>query len=368
MNRFVSANIAHQLTELAVKNGVMDAKQALAYINTFVNRTNGNYLASQRPLIFSGPLGKAMGLFQTYQFNMLSHIFRHLGSGNKKQLAMLMGLQSTVYGLNGLPAFNAINQHIVGNASGNISHKDIISTAFDITGHDAGQWLMYGVASNFLLHPDLKTNLYTRGDINPRQVTVVPVNPQDVPIVGATYNLFKDLFNVGQKIGQGAPIGEALLQGIEHAQLSRPLAGLATVLEGHSTTMKGDIIAQNDLMSLTSVARLLGARPLDEAIARDAYYRVQSYEGEMYSKISKLGESIRNKITSGADVSQDDVESFLQQYVHIGGNQKNFQKFWQHQIKQSSSDKITQLMRHTSTPFSNYMQVLMGGSRMYPGY
>lgn len=362
MNRFVAANVAHQITELGVKHGVMDSNQALSYINTFVNRTQGNMLASQRPLLFQGPVGKAISLFQTYQFNMLQTIFRHVGEGKNKQLGYLLGLQGTVYGASGLPGFNAINQYLVGNAEGNVSHSDLVSTTFDTAGHEAAQWLLYGASSNFLLTPDLKTNLYTRGDINPRQVTIVPVHPADVPLIGATTSLVSSLLGVAKKAIDGADLSEAFLQGIEHSQISRPLAGLAVVAQGHSTSTKGNIMAENDLYSLATLSRLAGARPLDEAIARDSYYRIQAYEGAMHSKMNTLGEALRTKITSGAGIEQGEVTGFMDQYVHAGGDQKNFIKWYQHQVKQASSSQIQQLLAHTNTPYSKYMQKIIGGS------
>lgn len=361
MNRFVSAHIAYELSSRAK----MPIKEAISYINEFVNRTNGVYLASQRPLLFSGPIGKAIGLFQTYQFNLLQHIFRYAEKGNVSQMAYLGALQGSIFGMSGLPAFNAINTYLVGNAYGNKEHSDIYSTVFDAAGHEAGQWLMYGISSNMLMHPDLKMNLYTRGDINPRHLTVIPTNPADVPIINAAGNVFRSAMETAKQIGQGAPVDEAILRGIEHMQLSRPLAGLSVVLQGHSTTQKGNIIAENDLYSLTSIARLLGARPLDEAMARDAYYRVQAYEGAMYNKINSIGKSIKAKVQSGSDITEKDVESFLEEYVHAGGDQKNFQKFWQRQIKVANENQIKQLMWGANTSYSKYMQKLMGGSEMY---
>jgi len=135
----------------------MSAKEQLAYINTFVNRTQGNYLAAQRPMMFHGPIGQAVGLFQTYQFNLLQQLLRHVGEGHSKDAMTLLGLQGTIHGMNGLPAFNAVNTNLIGNASGNTEHRDAYDAVYGIAGKSAGDWLTYGLASNTmgLLHPDL---------------------------------------------------------------------------------------------------------------------------------------------------------------------------------------------------------------------
>ncbi|RKZ66089.1 MAG: hypothetical protein DRQ44_07210, partial [Gammaproteobacteria bacterium] len=228
-NRFVAADVMKQMTDIAVARKLMTGKEQLAYINTFVNRTQGNYLAAQRPNMFQGPIGQAIGLFQTYQFNLMQQLLRHVGEGHAKDAMTLLALQGTIHGMNGLPAFNAVNTHLVGNASGNTAHRDAYDTVYGIAGKQAGDWLMYGAASNTmgLLHPDLKVNLYTRGDINPRHVTIIPTNPSTIPIIQATGKFMANLWKTAGTLQAGGDITTTLLQGLEHNGISRPLAGLA---------------------------------------------------------------------------------------------------------------------------------------------
>ena len=73
----------------------------------------------------------------------MQQLFRHIGEGTVKDAAMMLGLQSTIYGMKGLPAFDAINTHIIGNASGNPSHRDLYDTVYGAVGKEADDWLMY---------------------------------------------------------------------------------------------------------------------------------------------------------------------------------------------------------------------------------
>lgn len=371
MNRFVSAFTAKRISDLGIKYGVINADDQLSYINTFVNRTNGNYIANQRPMLFQGPVGQAVGLFQTYQFNLMQQLFRYVGEGNNKSAALLLGLQGTVYGMNGLPAFNAINTHIVGNASGNTDHKDIISSMYGVAGKQGGDWLMYGGASQMLLHPDLKVNLYSRGDINPRQVTVIPTNPADVPAVGAITKLFTSISQTASKIKGGGDVYSTFLQGIEHAGISRPLAGMAQVAEAfgnpqqksYSTTSKGGIIGANDLMSLTTFARMTGGRPLDEAIANDAVFRIRAYSAAKNKEINDLGASIKSKVQTDS-LDQASLNTFMKEYVERGGKQEQFTKFMMKQMKGAKVSTANQLANDLKNPVSQNMQAIMGGYRL----
>jgi len=371
MNRFVSAYTAKRISDVGIKYGVITADDQLSYINTFVNRTNGNYIANQRPMLFQGPLGQAVGLFQTYQFNLMQQLFRYVGEGNNKSAALLMGMQGTIYGMNGLPAFNAINTHIVGNASGNTDHKDIISSTYGVAGKQAGDWLLYGSASQMLLHPDLKVNLYSRGDINPRQVTVIPTNPADVPIVGAITKLFGSIKQTASKMNAGADVYSSFLQGIEHAGISRPLAGLAQVAEAagnpqmksYSTTSQGSIIGANDLFSLTTFARMTGGRPLDEAIANDAVFRIRAYSAAKNKEINDLGASIKSKVQTGS-MDQASLNNFMREYVQRGGKQEQFTKFMMRQMKTANVSTANQLANDLKNPVAQNMQAVMGGYRL----
>jgi len=368
-NRFVAADVMKRISDIGVKEGLLSSKEQLAYINTFVNRTQGNYLAAQRPMMFQGPIGQAIGLFQTYQFNLMQQLLRHVGEGASKDAMTLLALQGTIHGMNGLPAFNAINTHIIGTASGNTNHRDLYDTTYGIVGKQAGDWLMYGLGSNFLLHPDLKVNLYTRGDINPRHVTIIPTDPASVPIVQATGRFMSNLFDTVDKLSAGGDVGTTILQGIEHNGISRPLAGLAQTLEGmvspvrqsYSTSSRGNVIASNDLFSLVNLARIAGGKPLDEAIAQDAMFRFKAYGLEDARRRQQLGEAIKSTIIAGGEPTTEQIDKFAQQYAELGGKQEQFGKWFLSLYKTANLSQANKLRNDLNGKFSQSMQRIMGG-------
>jgi len=369
MNRFVSAHTAMQISDIAIAQGKLLPELQNSVINTFVNRTQGVSLASQRPLMFRGPIGQAIGLFQTYQFNMIQQMLRYVGEGDRKSVATLLGLQGSIYGLNGLPAFNAVNNYLVGNAAGNTSHKDIVYSVYDTAGKEAADWLMYGAASNFMLHPDAKVNLYSRGDINPRQVTVIPTSFADVPVVGATSKFFGSIWDTTQKINKGADVWSSFLQGVEHSGISRPLAGFAQVMQStvsdrgtvFSTDNAGNIVMENELFSIMTASRLAGAKPLDEAVALDAIQRTQVYKAASKRQLANLGEAIKVSVVGGNVPDADQISGFIHEYAKAGGNQQNFNAYYHKQILGANRSKVNQMINDTSNPGNEYIQKMMGG-------
>jgi hypothetical protein len=368
-NRFKSAVTAKYVVDAAIAAGKLEPELGPSIINTFVNRVEGVHLAAQRPLMFKGAIGQALGLFQTYQFNMIQQMLRYVGEGDRKAVATLLGLQGSIYGMNGLPAFNAMNTYIVGDAYGNVQHKDIVSQTYGVAGKEMGDWLLYGASSNFMLSPDAKVNMYSRGDINPRQVTVIPTNLADVPIVGAATKFFGSLATAASKIANGGSVWNSLLQGIEHSGVSRPLSGFAQAMEAtanpagkvYSTDNAGNIVMQNDLMSAMTAARLLGAKPLDEAVSLDAYHRVQVYNASRANQIASLASAIKTSVAGGSVPSPEQITDFTAGYMKAGGKQQQFSQFWNRQVVNANKSKVNQMIDNANNSGNQYMQKVMGG-------
>lgn len=361
-NRFISANVMDQITGIAIKAGIMDEATAKAYRNTFVNRVEGNIIASQRPLIFQGPIGQAIGLFQSYQFNLLQQLFRYSAEGSKKDIATLLGLQSTLYGLQSLPAFQFVNTHIVGQLSGNKEHRDAYDAVYGAAGRTAGDWLLYGIPSNLL-----QGNIYSRGDINPRQITVLPTSMQEIPLVAGWGKFLGSMFETVKKINGGGNVVESLLQGLEHNGISRPLAGLSQVLQStsggpvYSTSNKGSILYSNDFWEWASLVRLAGGRPLDEAVTNDALYRVRTYEAARRRQFQSLAETVKTTLIGDETSSEAQVMAFAQRYAELGGKQAGFNKWMMDLYKSANVPQAEQLQMNLSNPFNQKMQLLMGG-------
>jgi hypothetical protein len=365
-NRLIAADVMKQITEVGVKNGVIDDKIAWAYVNTFVNRTNGVIRAAERPLMFQGPVGQAIGLFQSYQFNLMQQMFRYIGEGNGKAVAMAAGLQGSIYGASSLPGFNLINTSLVGNASGNPEHKDLYSATNILFGKSGADWLMFGAPSNVL-----RASLFTRGDTNPRTWSIVPnpTNPADIPFISAFAKVFSSTKQSLSDVAGGAPVWNSFLNGIEHMGLSRPLAGMAQTARAFtnedgkvtSTQANGTILGSNDLASWATMTRLAGAKPIDEAITSNAYFRVQGYMAADREKRQRLGTALKLNIQGSGQVDQEQIGQFAQRYVELGGRQTGFNSWFMEQYKNTDRSRAEALANGLSSSYSRYMQDIMGG-------
>ena len=156
---------------------------------------------------------------------MMQQFAKYIAEGDKKALAMQLGLQGTIFGATSMPAFNLINQQLIGEYTQDRS--DIYSKVQEYLPTRLGQTFLYGGASTML-----NAALWTRGDVNPRTPTIVPILPQDMALLSMTAKAAGSLFDITKAIlkqGRDAnpdltiSVGEA----IAHAGINRPLAGIA---------------------------------------------------------------------------------------------------------------------------------------------
>jgi hypothetical protein len=362
--RFVSADVMRQLTDPVVAAGKMSVKEQNAYISIFVNRVQGNYIASQRPIAFQGTIGSAIGLFQTYQFNLFQQLFRHIEDRNLKTIGVMAGLQTSIFGLNGLPLFEAVNTQLIGQANINQGHHDAYSFAVQAAGKEMGDWLMYGSASAFPFFSEKMPALYSRGDLNPRHVTIIPTTPGQVPIVEASTRIVSNLANMAKMLGNDADVLSTFLFGLEHNGVSRPLAGIAQTVQGFSTTSKGTLIGQSsDFSAIATSSRVLGARPMDEAIALSAKFRLEGYRAADRERIEELGTAVKAKIRAGT-LESEDILDLQARYAEIGGRVDTFHAALQRWQKGANQSVVNVMADSGKTAYSQRLNQIMGSDRL----
>lgn len=360
--RFVSADVMRQLTDPLLAAGSLSLKEQNAYISVFTNRVQGNYITSQRPILFQGVLGSAVSLFQTYSFNLLQQLLRHVENRDKRAVATLFGMQAGTFGLNGTPLFEAVNTHLIGNSAINQGHYDAYSVAPAVFGKEIGDWMMYGTASAFPAFGNNWPALYSRGDINPRFATVIPTRPQDVPAVDAAVRLVGNIANTGSKLLAGGALGETLLQGLEHNGINRPLAGFAQVLNGKSTTSKGSLIsASNDFDLVTTASRILGAKPMDEAIALNNQYRLKSYQAADTDRMELLGERVKSYLYKNQFPPDEVMDGFMRDYAKVGGRMENFSSAMQRWSKNANASTVEAMRAKMQSSTGQRLSEIMGG-------
>jgi len=365
--RFMAAHIGTTLTEPLVLAGKLSQKQADVIVHSMVNKVNGNYLASQRASITQGALGQATTLFLTYQMNLIQQMFKYVGSGDKKAAITAMLAQGSMYGMQGLPGFNYINAKVA-NMAGNEENVDLYDTVQGTVNDEAFKWVMYGLGSNALsvVHPGLASNMYNRGDLNPRNPFLIPTDFANIPAVSITARFFGNIANTAANIAKGGDVTNSLLLGLEHNAINRPLAGLAQAINGRVTTNSGGLIADTgDFVSVANFTRLVGGQPLAVSMSKDWLYRQQAYQAQDRAKLEELGTAFKTAVQDGKTVSQEDLEDFMGAYKNAGGNMENFGSWMSSQMMRADQSVFADIKEKLRSPFATYLQQELGGASLY---
>jgi hypothetical protein len=291
---------------------------------------------------------------------MMQQLLRHIGDGDVKALAMGAGMQASVFGLSSLPGFHALNS-LIADRHGNTQGQDLYSASNSMLGHDVSNYLLYGALSGLT-----GISLYSRGDLNPRRATILPVNPLQFPSVAAGMRTYQMLSQLQSNITtKGASVPTSLLLAAEHNGLSRPLTGLAELVQGFSTAPNGNLISKtpglSDLSNISTMSRILGARPLEESVAMDAMYRQNAMTVLDNSRLQELGAAAKTALYGGSQLAPGIAQQFMSDYVKAGGRQENFNKWFLNESKSANISAVNKTFENFHNPRSQSLQQTMGG-------
>jgi hypothetical protein len=368
--QFLAADAGLQIAEAAKEAGhVMAPSDILSLMNTITQKLHGNYTASQRPQLFQGTVGAAVGLFQSYQARLVHRVLDVIDSGDKRMLAEMAALQAGIFGAKSLPGFNAINTHLV--AENNKDKQDIYSGLFDSTNRAMAEGMLYGVGSSML-----GLNLSTRGAVDFR----TPNNITEVPSVAIWKGMIGQVSDFVTQSANGADLSATFSHAVQHNVFNRPVQQLAAVMSGYSTTMSGKEAVNihdnkfqhpDDWMPhwATQTMRMLGGKPLDEAVYLDTVFRFNNYRLQDREKTLELGQAVMSHMRDpDNEITPEQKKQFAQQFVNRGGTLTGFNNWYKNQLSNSTTDAGERLrkMVKNSEEAKQLSKMLGGKVEMIP--
>ena len=314
------ADYSEQLVrKVSFFTGVAMAKRAyptlgdggvITFARTFMDEAVGNYAAAQRPAMFQGTVGTAMGLFQTYMLTMAQRLFRQVETRDWKAMAKMMLTQQTIFGTASLPGFHPISELIGARYSDD--NFDITSSTFRAFDDKTAEMILYGMPSQLV-------GVNTRGDIQPR----IPLSEGLSSILPAA-NLLSQAVTAGNRLAQAAfhadeNGGKAMLEALSMQSLSRPIARWSELALGHSMTSTGKVVStEEDVYTPTGVlSRVFATRPIEEIKMREAMHLDTFYGSIDNDKRKKLTYRLKSHLTNGT-LDQGVLEELAYEYMRTG--------------------------------------------------
>lgn len=342
------SDFAEELTrKFAMHTGYLAAKRAYPGIDdtaatiaasAFADRTIGNYHAAQRPAMFQGTFGAAIGLYQTYVLTYAQSIYRSLENRNFKQLASLSIAQSALFGISSWPGFHTLSEQVVGRVSD--QHVDLTTGTYRAIQDPAARLILYGLPSS------LGPAFYTRGDVSPR----IPSTMNEIAVFNGIKQGWSAASQIVQKASEGLTTGNAgqsMLEALSLQSLNRPIARWAELASGSSITTQFNTMSPSSEMftPMGVFARMIGTRPLEEQVTRNAVYLNRYYEALDKERravaVDKLATAIRANNLTGETVSK-----VADQYMRAGGHAQGWRNTLNQTMLESEHGARWEMMRH----------------------
>lgn len=302
-------------------------QQMLIFARDFLKQTIGNYSAAQRPAMFQGTFGAAMGLFQTYMLTYAQSMYRSIELKDYKGLGKMMLAQAGIFGAGSLPGFQPVSELIGEEFSDD--HMDLIRGTYRALPDPLANVIMYGLPSN------LAPAIHTRGDVNPR----LPTGFSTMVAPSMIAQTMDTLYGVGKAITSGSkPAGQAFMEALSMQSVSRPIARWSELISGSAVTRQGKQIAGEQatgsipgLINYMSgnaetwnwqgaMARVFSTRPLAEAKIREAHHLKSVYDAADTEHRKSVTQTLNQLIRAGS-LDEQSLEDLAVSYLRVGSPQ-----------------------------------------------
>lgn len=287
------------------------------FARDFMDKALGNYSASQRPVMFQGTLGMAMGLFQTYMLTLAQNVYRNVELRDWKTLAKGMLAQQSIFGFASMPGFDPVSKMIGDNFSE--EHFDLTTGTYRAVGESA-DWILHGLPSNLM-----QTAFYTRGNIDPRFPNVA-AGLDNLAAANMLAQAGGFVSNMARAVGQGDDAGQAMLQAFSLQSLSRPIArgaeiAMAATGEGGSLNQAGKTVqTSEEVLTINGIfSRVMASRSLEEAQLRDMQQLNRFYEAADKDRREVVINKLRTAFRNGTN-TPDKVAAIAEDYMRNGGS------------------------------------------------
>ena len=284
----------------------------MTFARDFMDQAIGNYASAQRPVMFQGTLGVAMGLFQTYMLTTAQDIYRLVENRNFRQLGKMMLAQGTIFGARSLPGFSYVSETIGENFSD--QNVDLTTGLYRALPNELADLIIYGLPSN------LGPAITTRGEIQPRVPNVLGEGINAIP----AFNLLKQAYQAGERVASAAftadaSTGKAMLEALSLQSISRPIARMSELLSGNAITQQGNLVSgPDDVWTWRSVgARAMATRPFEEVKAREAIHLNSFYGSIDRDKRQSVVKNLRTHIRDN-NLTPEVVEKLGNEYMRTG--------------------------------------------------
>jgi hypothetical protein len=316
MSRAISFSMFYNVARKAMG---LDKNAARTFAHKQANNVVGDYRATNRPPIFQGATGMPFGLFTTWVWNFLQRFFGDFEGGRLGAASMQMGVQTFMFGLEGIPGMAPAIEMLTSSYDGRTNITDSLDRAY---GPEVTNWALNGTISYFS-----GIGLQQRGAVTIPSVFTNPESLAEVaPGIRTVQTLMQGLGKIGDTFVNNGADPRAIAEAISLYSVNGAIKNMAQVGLGYSVDRKGQMVNQEVRRIPDLLARAVELKTLNETrrmkeLQRDRV-RLEIQANRMRSLRSKL----RTEMRKGS-ISQDALDDILGDYYRTKGSLDGFKAF-----------------------------------------
>lgn len=318
-----------------------------AFAHWFANQNIADFAPDLRGQAFRGVAGIPFGLFQSYSINALQRMFTYVEDRNKRVLITQLVAQGLMFGGQGMPGWPLLNATMFNmgdnraDERGATSLNERVYTSF---GKTYGDILMTGLPSNMsrLFGGSTGINLYTSGDLNPR-------NPLSMPPAFAMMQQLGEGTMAGMQVAKEELARVGAGQGIDSDRFvelvanyapSRGYRSLADLYLGERVDRRGNLVQEDTRTGVALVARLLGTRTTNEMMLSQAVWENSQAQSQRIADLTNVRKMFLGAMRDG---SMDDkaMKLLFDRYLAAGGTEKGWNRWLQNAMEQATETRAT---------------------------
>ena len=325
--------------------GMNEATQH-AFAHWFANQNIADFAPNLRGQAFRGVAGIPFGLFQSYGINVLQRMFGYVEDRNKRAIITQLAAQGLMFGGSGMPGWPALNATMFNMPDNRADERGATSLnerVYSAFGPGFGDLLLTGAPSSLThIFGGSGINMYTSGDMNPR-------NPLSMPPAFAMMQQIGEGMAAGINVAQEEAARAANGQGIDASRFaevvanyapSRGYRSLADLILGYRIDRRGNMVNDDTRSGVSLVARLMGARTTDETKLSAAIYENSQAQSQRIADLTNVRKMFLNQMR-GKELDDKTAQLLYDRYLAAGGTERGWNAWLKNAMEQANETRGT---------------------------
>lgn len=321
---------------LADFHGIQGMEARHSFAREIANAAIANYNPLNRPELYQSAFGSMFGLFMSWMQSYNQRLFRWMEEGEYAKFGQQLGMQSALFGVTSLPAYKLVEKSLLMAGVGQTDNGQE-ATLTDHIYAKFGPALGAAIAHGGIQETGIV--LYTRGDMNYRDLTLDPTRLMagfgvGAKVISAVRESAQSLFN-DYALEDSGRISEILSRHMPN----RVLKGIMIELlnDGQDIDSAGRIVSENRSF-FESAVRMTGLRTQRQQAEIEAFYANRHLKQREAARLEVLRQETRAMIRNDPNWKSN-LQSVFDKYVRNGSRPEHFRTWIRDQIREATSTR-----------------------------